>query len=110
MADYCGVKLYDGSDVERLYGAAGEGQAWHHIVEQTPGNIVNFGAEAIHNPGNLVRIEHGAGSIHAKISGYYSSKQYFTGGQTVRQWLGKQSFKSQYQFGIDKLKEFGHNL
>jgi hypothetical protein len=55
----------------------------------------------------LIKLQHGAGSIHARVSGYYSSKQPFTGGQTVRQWLSTQSFQQQYDFGIKILKQFG---
>lgn len=88
-------------------GPAGPGQAWHHIVEQTPGNLAKFGNQTIHNTGNLMKLPHGAGSIHARVSGYYSSIQPFTGGQTVRQWLSTQSYQSQYNFGIKTLKQFG---
>ncbi|MGB8932019.1 MAG: RHS repeat-associated core domain-containing protein, partial [Anaeromyxobacteraceae bacterium] len=92
---------------KRSMGPAGEGQAWHHIVEQTPGNVARFGAEAIHNTANLVRLPHGAGSIHAKVSGYYSSKQAFTGGLRVRDWLGGQPFEAQRDFGMQVVKMFG---
>jgi hypothetical protein len=88
------------------YGPAGSGFAWHHIVEQTP-NAGNFPAQILHNPGNIIPLPHGAGSIHARISGYYSSIQPFTGGQTVRQWLSTQPFNEQYQFGIQVIKDFG---
>ena len=88
-------------------GSAGEGNAWHHIVEQRGNNISLFGAETIHNTNNLIKLPHGAGSIHAKVSGFYSSKQAFTGGQTVRQWLSTQSYQQQYDFGIKTLKQFG---
>jgi hypothetical protein len=49
----------------------------------------------------------GASSIHARISGFYSSKPPFTNGLTVRQWLSTQTFEQQYNFGIDKLHELG---
>lgn len=88
-------------------GAAGKGMAWHHIVEQGGSNVAKFGATKVHNVNNLVKLEHGAGSIHAKISGYYSSKRPFTGGQTVRQWLSTQTYKQQYDFGIKTMKQFG---
>jgi hypothetical protein len=94
------------NDFKKAYGPAGSGNAWHHIVEQNADNIAKFGAEKIHNLENLMKLEHGAGSIHAKISGYYSSKQLFTGGQTVRKWLSTKSFKEQYDFGIKILKQF----
>jgi hypothetical protein len=36
---------------------------------------------------------------------YYASKQPFTGGQTVRGWLTGQSFRDQYDFGMDVLAQ-----
>lgn len=93
-----------------LGGRAGSGRAIHHIVEQTPGNISTFGAKAIHNMNNVVPLPHGRGSIHAKISGFYSSKQpAITGSRTltVRQWLSSKSFAEQYQFGLEAIARFG---
>jgi len=49
------------SAFKRAEGAAGPGQAWHHIVEQTPTNVQNFGAAAIHNTENIVALPHGFG-------------------------------------------------
>lgn len=103
----CGTGFKSFSAFKSAYGSAGNGYAWHHIVEQGGGNLSRFGAEAIHNTKNIIKLPHGAGSIHAKVSGYYSSKQPFTGGQTVRQWLKTQSFQQQYDFGIKTLKRFG---
>lgn len=100
-----GFKSFDA--FKRAMGPAGKGQAWHHIVEQTSGNVSRFGAEAIHNTSNLVKLPHGKGSIHNRISGYYSSKQPFTGGLTVREWLSTQTYEQQYQFGIQTMKKFG---
>jgi hypothetical protein len=94
-------------------GPAGPGQAWHHIVEQTPGNIARFGAEAVHNTGNLVPLAHGAGSIHARISGLYSSiRPAITGSNTltVRQWLSTQSFEAQAAFGRQAIENVGAGL
>ena len=85
----------------------GEGYAWHHIVEQNADNIAKFGAERIHNTKNLIRLPNGKGSIHAKISGFYSSKPYFTNGLTVRDWLKSKSFEEQYNFGLEQLSKFG---
>jgi len=91
---------------KKVYGTAGKDKAWHHIVEQNADNIAKFGAEKIHNIKNLIKLDHGAGTIHAKISGYYSSKQPFTGGQTVRKWLSTKSFQEQYDFGVKIIKKF----
>jgi len=39
---------------KRAMGPAGDGMAWHHIVEQGGGNLERFGAEAIHSTSNLI--------------------------------------------------------
>ncbi|MEH2388636.1 MAG: hypothetical protein V7K14_23275 [Nostoc sp.] len=62
-------------EFKRTMGAASAGQAWHHIVGQTTSNIERFGAEAIHNTGNLVCLKHGKGSIHQEITNFYNSVQ-----------------------------------
>jgi hypothetical protein len=92
------------SSFKRAMGPAGDGQHWHHIVEQTPGNVSRFGAQAIHTGQNLVRV---AAGVHQKISAYYSSKQAFTDGQTVRQWLSGQSLEQQRAFGQQVMEKFG---
>lgn len=102
-----GVGYKSFSAFKRAQGTAGDGNAWHHIVEQTPGNLEKFGSEAIHNTDNLVKLPHGPGTIHNQISGYYSSKLPFTEGKTVRQWLSTQSFEEQASFGRDILQQFG---
>lgn len=90
-----------------VYGKAGQGQTWHHIVEQHADNIGQFGAESIHNAKNLIKLPEGAGSIHRKITGFYNSKPRFTNGLRVRDWLKTQTYEEQYQFGLETLKKFG---
>jgi len=87
------------SAFKRAMGPAGEGMQWHHVVEQTPGNVTRFGAEALHNTGNLVRLETG---LHRQVSGLYSSiRMDITGSTslTVRQWLSAQPLQAQAAFG-----------
>ena len=101
------------SAFKRAMGPAGEGQAWHHVVEQTPGNVARFGPEAIHNTSNVMRLPHGAGSIHARLSGLYSSiRPAITGSEslTVRQWLSGQSFEAQKAFGLKALENISGGL
>lgn len=99
-----GVKTFARFKV--LYGKAGTGNAWHHIVEQHADNVAKFGAEMIHNINNLIKIPAGKGSIHAKVTGYYNSN--FPGTNTkVRDFVRTLSFEDQYKFGIDVLKRFG---
>ncbi len=85
-------------------GPAGKGRAWHHIVEQTPANVARFGARRIHNIANIVNLPHGAGSLHNKISGFYSSRA--PGGGRIRDWLATKSFQKQYDFGVQTLGRF----
>ena len=103
--NYIGYKSF--YRFKKAYGTAGKGYAWHHIVEKHQSNISKFGAEAIHNINNLIKLPHGKGSIHEKISAHYSSIQDFTNGKTVRQWLSSQSYQEQYDYGIKMLKQYG---
>jgi len=92
------------SAFKRVYGEAVAGHAWHHIVEQNQ----NFTPELLHNPGNVITLPHGPGSIHNQISGFYSSIiPGLTGGLRVREWLRTKSFEEQFEFGIDMIKQFG---
>ena len=88
---------------KQAQGSAGEGMQWHHLVEQNQIQKSGFAAEDIHNTGNIVSID---AATHRQISGYYSSKQPFTNGMTVRNWLAGQDFNSQYEFGLKVLKIF----
>jgi len=83
-------------------GPARPGYRLHHIVEQR--NAGKFGAESVHNTSNIVEID---SVVHDKISAYYSSKQRFSEGKTVREWLNAQSFDQQYEFGIQTMRQFG---
>ncbi|WP_324951409.1 hypothetical protein [Archangium sp.] len=41
------------SGFKSAMGSAGHGKEWHHLVEQTPGNVKRFGGEALHNTENI---------------------------------------------------------
>lgn len=93
------------SSLKRTLGPAGAGKQWHHIVEQTEGNLQRFGPQALHNTENVIAIDEG---IHRRISAYYSSKDpSFTGSQTVREWLRGQSLQAQREFGLKILRDYG---
>jgi|GEM_PF-4453370 len=77
---------------------------WHHVVEQHNYYQARFGRPRLNYTGNLIPLER---SMHQRISGYYSSKQEFTGGRTVREWVREQSFEQQHAFGIKVLRDFG---
>ncbi|MFP2957541.1 hypothetical protein ACLEPN_06830 [Myxococcus sp. 1LA] len=88
------------SGFKKAMGPAGPGKEWHHIVEQTPGNVKRFGPQALHNTENIIPLDK---SLHTTVSSIYSSIRYdithsFT--QTVRQWLSTQPYEAQREFGI----------
>jgi hypothetical protein len=57
---------------------------------------------------NIVAIPTGEGSIHSKISAYYSSKvTNLIGDKTVRDWLADKSFEYQFEFGKKYLEQLG---
>jgi hypothetical protein len=89
---------------KNVMGPAGEGRAWHHIVEQRRSNVERFGPEAIHNTENVLAIDK---STHDAISAYYSSKSRDVGGMVVREWLREKTYEEQRIFGLMVLKRFG---
>ncbi|WP_375744988.1 hypothetical protein [Corallococcus interemptor] len=93
------------SALKRARGPAGPGKQWHHIVEQTDGNVQRFGPQAVHNTENVIAIDE---AVHQRISAYYSSKDpRISLTQTVRQWLSGQSFQAQRDFGLSTLMDYG---
>jgi hypothetical protein len=88
------------SGFKKAMGPAGKNKEWHHIVEQTPGNVKRFGPQALHNTENIIPLDK---DLHTNIGSLYSSVRYdithsFT--QTVRQWLSTQSYEAQREFGL----------
>jgi len=89
---------------KKAMGSAGPEREWHHIVEQTDGNVGEFGAESIHSTENEVVLDK---DLHTKINRLYSSKRVDiteTNTMTVRQWLSTQGFEAQRRFGLRILK------
>ena len=68
----------------------------HHIVEQCQAQKSGFSQSQIQADSNKVELSY---TDHRAISGYYSSKQYYTNGMRVRDWLAGYSFEIQTQFG-----------
>ncbi|WP_371746077.1 hypothetical protein [Myxococcus sp. CA040A] len=99
-----GGKAYSSfKSFKRAMGPAGPGKEWHHIVEQTDGNVARFGPKSIHNTENIVALDK---DLHTKVSAFYSSIRYRVTGSrtmTVRDWLRSQSFEAQRDFGLRAL-------
>jgi hypothetical protein len=72
---------------------------WHHIVEQS--KTGEFGVGAINNTANVASVP---ASVNQRLANYYSSKQFFTDGKTVREWLKGQPWSEQLKFGLRKLQ------
>ena len=96
-------------ELKGFLGSPGAGNQWHHIVEQAQQNAsrAGFAAEEINSVENIIALQSGKDSVHSAISAYYSSKQWFSGTQTVRDWLATKSFQEQFEFGLNYLKGFG---
>jgi hypothetical protein len=89
---------------KRAMGSAGEGNNWHHIVEQHAGNVKRFGPEALHNTENVIKVK---AEVHTEISAYYLSSPPEAGGMVVLEWLRTQSYEQQRAFGLKVLRRFG---
>ncbi len=95
-----GMKSYSSfKSFKRAMGPAGPGKEWHHIVEQTDGNVGRFGPKAIHNTENVIALDK---ELHTRVSAFYSSKRFDITNtmQTVREWMRTQSFEAQRDFGL----------
>ena len=91
-------------------GKAGPGKQWHHIVEQTKGNVKRFGGEALHNTENITALNEG---LHTDVSAFYSSiREGITGSNTltIRKWLGTQSYEAQRQFGLKAIENIRRGI
>uniref|UniRef100_UPI0030B80C9E SitA5 family polymorphic toxin n=1 Tax=Corallococcus exiguus TaxID=83462 RepID=UPI0030B80C9E len=98
------------SGFKKAQGPAGPGKEWHHIVEQTPGNVQRFGPQALHNTENVIPLDKG---LHARVSQLYSSiRRNLTGsgGLTVRQWLSTRPYEAQRDFGLRAIDNVSKGL
>ncbi|WP_200883664.1 hypothetical protein [Archangium violaceum] len=85
-------------------GTAGSGKEWHHLVEQTKGNVKRFGDNALQNTENIIALDK---TLHTNVSRLYSSIRYDIAGSstlTVRGWLSSQSYEAQRAFGLLAIK------
>ncbi|MCK8498542.1 SitA5 family polymorphic toxin [Myxococcus fulvus] len=98
------------SGFKKAMGPAGQDKQWHHIVEQTPGNVTRFGPQSLHNTENIIPLDK---DLHTEVSALYSSirhpiTQSYT--QTVRQWLSTQSYEAQRKFGLLAIENVSKGL
>jgi len=77
------------------------------VVEQSQIGRSGFAPEEIHNPFNMNPVSARANQLKAN---YYSTKQPFTEGGTVRDWLTGLSVQDQYEFGMDVLRQIASGV
>jgi hypothetical protein len=84
--------------LKKAQGTAGAGKVWGHLVEQCRANCTRAGypSRMINNTKNMIKMSK---EVNQGMANYYSSKQPFAGGKTVRDWLSGQNFKKQLDFG-----------
>jgi RHS repeat-associated protein len=92
---------------KRALGSPGSGNVFDHVVERSQIGRSSFAAQDVHNPFNLNPVP---ARINQLKADYYSSKRSFTGGGTVRDWLTGQSYRDQYEFGMDVLMRLQQGL
>jgi hypothetical protein len=91
-------------DLVAHLGPAGPNMAWHHIVLQTPANLLRFGPQTIHNTSNVARITY---QQHCQIHQFYESvRPDITGSNTlrVREYIQRLSFAHQQRWGNEVLR------
>jgi hypothetical protein len=98
------------SGFKSAMGPAGKGKEWHHLVEQTKGNVKRFGGEAIHNTENIIALDK---PLHDDVSAFYSSIQWTatkSSRLTVRKWLSTQSYDAQREFALLALENIKNGV
>ncbi|MCX5688377.1 MAG: RHS repeat-associated core domain-containing protein, partial [Planctomycetota bacterium] len=80
-----------------------DGFVWHHIVEQCQANTgrARFSVSRINSVENIIAVPQ---QINQALANYYSGTDIMTGKQTVRDWLSKQPWDFQRNFGIEAVK------
>ncbi len=98
-----GYRTFD--SLKKAWGPVARGKVLHHIVEQCQGKCTraNFDPRLIHSKENVAEIPN---AVNQALNAYYSGKDVFTGGKTVRDWLSGKSFKEQHEFGKKTLQKF----
>ena len=107
-------------DFKKHYGKAGEGNEWHHIVEQSQVKNGSVLAQDVYSVNNTIKLDY---ANHRKITGIYNTRignlnqkgvtglsDLFSGVNqniTVRQYMSNLTYEQQYEMGISILKLLG---
>lgn len=89
-------------EFKEYMGSAGEGNEWHHIVEQRLAENGRFPPEEIHNTDNIVKLPR---DVHLCVNARMSSLRRYSDGLIVRKWLERMSFEDQFDIGLGMIEE-----
>ena len=71
---------------------------YHHLVEQVQEEVSGFSVNAINSTANVIPTPSG---VHQIISNFYGSAQtWLPEGETVRDWMGSQTWETQWEAGL----------
>jgi hypothetical protein len=103
FSSYKAFYKYDRLDdwLEKRFGPAGEGQQYHHIVEQGP-NADSISAIQLQSTENIIRLPT---LLHEEVSAVYGKAAPEAPGMTLRQWLREKPYEFQYQYGLKVLRD-----
>jgi hypothetical protein len=89
-----------GDDLEKRFGAAGDGMEYHHIIERTSG-----ASKAVtETTENIIRIP---AILHEAINGEYQKTFEWTKGLSLRDWLRRQPDDVKKEYGLWVLHKLG---
>jgi len=89
---------------KKAMGSAGPGKEWHHIVEQTDGNVDRFHPGAAPLNGERDRDRQVVARQDRPVLLLEGVQIYGTRALTVRAWLSTQPFEAQRTFGLEILR------
>ena len=90
---------------KKVYGNAGTGKAWYHIVEQSTIESCGFSPERVQNPGNLIKIVVRYASWYSRINKAFSTKGKYFPDMPLREYLKGKSFETHYEWGLKVMRE-----
>jgi hypothetical protein len=86
----------------KMFGSAGAGNQYHHIVTQGGLNGRKFPAEVLQNTGNIIPLPT---LLHEVVTDRYKWPAPDNSGRTLYQWLQTQPYDVQREIGLNILRE-----
>jgi hypothetical protein len=91
------MMIFSEAALEKRFGPAGEGQEYHHLIEQA----TRAAGDKAENTDDIVRIPT---ILHHAVTAYYVQKTKEFGGPTLRQWLADKPPAVRRAWGIEVLR------